>query len=225
MRQYEDLDDLQQKAIDDLYEHDERLALLETGFGSLETGELASDLRGFFAVPSVRRVFGVERPKVHGSVHYSNGRRPAPGLLLEMRPFLMAGRSIRRAVRFVLIRRRFSEVSPRIVEFIHVNVVYLFTRPFAGHIEPRQPVGLVNPFPPVIGYADVPISGIGAQRASYLPLPSAPAATTCPSPSPRKHPRKRVVMQQLVQKFGGEFVLEWQRQRGLLSTDGIHLAG
>ena len=31
MRRYEDLDDLQQKAIDDLYEHDERLALLETG--------------------------------------------------------------------------------------------------------------------------------------------------------------------------------------------------
>lgn len=33
MRKYEDLDDLQQAAIDDLYEHDERLALLETGFG------------------------------------------------------------------------------------------------------------------------------------------------------------------------------------------------
>lgn len=33
MRRYEDLDDLQQKAIDALYNHDERLALLETGFG------------------------------------------------------------------------------------------------------------------------------------------------------------------------------------------------
>ncbi len=43
MRRYEDLDDLQQKAIDDLFEHDERLALLETGFGktvvSLTAGE------------------------------------------------------------------------------------------------------------------------------------------------------------------------------------------
>jgi len=33
MRRYEDLDELQQLAIDDLFEHDERLALLETGFG------------------------------------------------------------------------------------------------------------------------------------------------------------------------------------------------
>jgi len=33
VRRYEDLDDLQQKAIDALYNHDERLALLETGFG------------------------------------------------------------------------------------------------------------------------------------------------------------------------------------------------
>jgi hypothetical protein len=33
MRQYEDLDELQQLAIDDLYAHDVRLALLETGFG------------------------------------------------------------------------------------------------------------------------------------------------------------------------------------------------
>lgn len=33
MRRYEDLDELQQLAIDDLYAHDERLALLETGFG------------------------------------------------------------------------------------------------------------------------------------------------------------------------------------------------
>ncbi len=33
MRRYEDLDDLQQKAIDALYNNDERLALLETGFG------------------------------------------------------------------------------------------------------------------------------------------------------------------------------------------------
>jgi len=33
MRRYEDLDELQQLAIDDLYSHDERLALLETGFG------------------------------------------------------------------------------------------------------------------------------------------------------------------------------------------------
>ena len=33
MRRYEDLDDLQQKAIDALFENDERLALLETGFG------------------------------------------------------------------------------------------------------------------------------------------------------------------------------------------------
>lgn len=33
MRKYEDLDDLQQKAIDALFENDERLALLETGFG------------------------------------------------------------------------------------------------------------------------------------------------------------------------------------------------
>lgn len=32
MRRYEDLDDLQQAAIDALYEHDEHLALLETGF-------------------------------------------------------------------------------------------------------------------------------------------------------------------------------------------------
>lgn len=33
MRRYEDLDDLQQAAIDALYNNDERLALLETGFG------------------------------------------------------------------------------------------------------------------------------------------------------------------------------------------------
>jgi len=33
VRKYEDLDDLQQKAIDALYNNDERLALLETGFG------------------------------------------------------------------------------------------------------------------------------------------------------------------------------------------------
>ena len=33
MRRYEDLDDLQQAAIDALFENDERLALLETGFG------------------------------------------------------------------------------------------------------------------------------------------------------------------------------------------------
>ena len=33
MRKYEDLDDLQQKAIDALFNNDERLALLETGFG------------------------------------------------------------------------------------------------------------------------------------------------------------------------------------------------
>lgn len=33
MRRYEDFDELQQRAMDDLYEHDERLALLETGFG------------------------------------------------------------------------------------------------------------------------------------------------------------------------------------------------
>jgi len=33
VRKYEDLDDLQQKAIDALFENDERLALLETGFG------------------------------------------------------------------------------------------------------------------------------------------------------------------------------------------------
>ena len=33
MRRYEDLDDLQQKAIDALFNNDERLALLETGFG------------------------------------------------------------------------------------------------------------------------------------------------------------------------------------------------
>lgn len=33
MRRYEDFDELQQAAMDDLYEHDERLALLETGFG------------------------------------------------------------------------------------------------------------------------------------------------------------------------------------------------
>lgn len=33
MRRYEDLDDLQQKAIDALYNNDEHLALLETGFG------------------------------------------------------------------------------------------------------------------------------------------------------------------------------------------------
>lgn len=43
MRRYEDLDDLQQKAIDALYNNDERLALLETGFGktvvSLTAGE------------------------------------------------------------------------------------------------------------------------------------------------------------------------------------------
>lgn len=33
LRPYRALDELQQRAIDDLYEHDERLALLETGFG------------------------------------------------------------------------------------------------------------------------------------------------------------------------------------------------
>jgi hypothetical protein len=33
LRPWEAIDDLQQKAIDDLYNHDERLALLETGFG------------------------------------------------------------------------------------------------------------------------------------------------------------------------------------------------
>lgn len=35
MRRYEDLDDLQQKAIDALYNNDERLALRETGYSNL----------------------------------------------------------------------------------------------------------------------------------------------------------------------------------------------
>lgn len=35
MRRYEDLDDLQQKAIDALYNNDEHLALLETGYSNL----------------------------------------------------------------------------------------------------------------------------------------------------------------------------------------------
>lgn len=43
MRKYSDFDELQQRAMDDLYEHDERLALLETGFGktsvSMTVGE------------------------------------------------------------------------------------------------------------------------------------------------------------------------------------------
>lgn len=43
MRRYEDLDDLQQLAIDDLFEHDERLALLETGFGKTSVALTAGE--------------------------------------------------------------------------------------------------------------------------------------------------------------------------------------
>jgi hypothetical protein len=42
-RPYSALDELQQKAIDDLYEHDERLALLETGFGKTVAGLTAGE--------------------------------------------------------------------------------------------------------------------------------------------------------------------------------------
>ena len=42
MRRYEDLDDLQQKAIDALYEHDEHLALLETGSAPTDDASLTA---------------------------------------------------------------------------------------------------------------------------------------------------------------------------------------
>src|ERR1035437_5231468 len=42
-RLYNALDELQQRAIDDLYEHDERLALLETGFGKTVAGLTAGE--------------------------------------------------------------------------------------------------------------------------------------------------------------------------------------
>jgi len=56
MHKYEDLDDAQQRAIDDLFEHDARLALLETGFGKtvveLTVGEELMDA-GVITTPLV----------------------------------------------------------------------------------------------------------------------------------------------------------------------------
>jgi hypothetical protein len=67
-RPYSALDELQQAAIDDLYEHDERLALLETGFGKTVAGLTAGE--------ELRAAGVIKRPLVFAPLRVSQNTWP-----------------------------------------------------------------------------------------------------------------------------------------------------
>lgn len=68
MRKYADLDELQQRAIDDLYEHDERLALLETGFGKTVVAMTAGE--------ELRAAGVIKRPLVFAPLRVASNTWP-----------------------------------------------------------------------------------------------------------------------------------------------------
>lgn len=68
MRKYEDLDDLQQKAIDALFNNDERLALLETGFGKTVVAMTAGE--------ELRAAGVIKRPLVFAPLRVSTNTWP-----------------------------------------------------------------------------------------------------------------------------------------------------
>jgi len=68
VRKYEDLDDLQQKAIDALFENDERLALLETGFGKTVVAMTAGE--------ELRAAGVVKRPLVFAPLRVATATWP-----------------------------------------------------------------------------------------------------------------------------------------------------
>ncbi len=68
MRRYEDLDDLQQAAIDALFENDERLALLETGFGKTVVAMTAGE--------ELRAAGVVKRPLVFAPLRVASNTWP-----------------------------------------------------------------------------------------------------------------------------------------------------
>lgn len=68
MRRYEDLDDLQQKAIDALYNNDEHLALLETGFGKTVVAMTAGE--------ELRAAGEIKRPLVFAPLRVATNTWP-----------------------------------------------------------------------------------------------------------------------------------------------------
>ena len=126
MRRYEDLDELQQKAID--------------GF-SLEAGELAEVLNGGAAISLVSGLFGRKTPEIKLLLPHSYPRHPSVPIAVRVGPFEPVTRGSRIAP--VLAGRGDAQIPDSVVTRIAVFVVNVFKRVFTVIDRPRDPMRLV----------------------------------------------------------------------------------
>ena len=112
------------------------------------------------------------------------------------------------AIAHVLGARRLPQIDPAIVGPVAVDVVDLSGWPLAGHNQPRQSVGYVNP----VVEADLQTMRPSVLASGDLPSPaSIPLLGLEGRLSPAEKSRFWVVIQKLAGLIGGEVVLHLNR--------------
>lgn len=158
LRPYSAIDDLQQKAIDALYENNERLALLETGFGKtlvgdlLEACELAEIALCRQSIRGVGRFFGRERAEIH--LMPADADLGAPAVAVGYRVGPLETCSSLAGVPAVLALGSPAQIPDPVVAGIAVFMVNDVVGVEAIVDRPRQSMSLV--IPPVEHHDDIP---------------------------------------------------------------------
>ena len=137
LRPYEALDEMQQRAIDALYNHDEQLALL----GSIEASEFAKVFHGRLSVSFMRCDRIGKTTQIYLlHVDFYVGGVPTD---LRMPANTFIARDIRRAlahVRHVLAVSRQTQILEPVVVANHVAMVNAALGPISGDVSPYQPM-------------------------------------------------------------------------------------
>lgn len=159
-------------------------------------GELAVLLECCLPVSFVSFFFSEEMPEVLSA----NGRLPAlpvPAVMCSDK----LGVSLYSSVPSILSEGGFAQIAPSVVGWITIDVVDVEPGPFAGHVQPSEPMSFLwsmidrDDDPEFAVWQYVTVANCSCQAPSLSPF------------KPAKFSGCRIVAQHLAQTSGGEYVL------------------
>jgi hypothetical protein len=141
------------------------IELVENRDGSLlcEPSKFTVVTRSAITIRRMRLLFGGVQPKTETFAAGTDASAPFPGCGMKNDAF-EAGCIVfvSAPVRLVFAGRAFPQICQTIVRSISVDMISIFGRPYAMHIQPSQPVGWVDRA--IHADQNIPVNGAAATR-------------------------------------------------------------